>query len=69
MTSVEEISSGRSRKDLPNPGDGDGDGDDRSPLSSDDDPQAGVKNIEAISQTWTKLSLVFAYVGSVEFSC
>ena len=65
MTSVEEITSGRSNKDLPNPGHGD----DRSSLSSDDDPQAGVKNIEAISQTWTKWSLVFAYVGSVEFYC
>lgn len=41
------------------------DGDDRSSLSSDDDAQAGVKNIEAISQTWTKGALVSAYIGSV----
>ena len=36
--------------------------DDQSSLSSDD-TQAGVKNIEAISQTWTKWSLVAAYAG------
>ena len=65
MTSVEGISSGRSNRDLPDHSDGD----ERSSSSSDDDPQAGVKNIEAISQTWTKWSLVFAYVGSVEFYC
>ncbi|KAL8966296.1 MAG: hypothetical protein Q9197_006064 [Variospora fuerteventurae] len=35
--------------------------DDRSSLSSDD--QIGVKNIEAISRTWTKWSLVCAYIG------
>ncbi|KAL8731441.1 MAG: hypothetical protein Q9166_003416 [cf. Caloplaca sp. 2 TL-2023] len=38
------------------------DDDDRSSLSSYD-VQQGVKNIEAISQTWTKWSLVAAYVG------
>ncbi|MCJ1434969.1 hypothetical protein MMC27_004339 [Xylographa pallens] len=37
-------------------------GDDRSSLSSDD-TQIGVKNIEAISQTWTKWSLFSAYLG------
>ncbi|KAL9019249.1 MAG: hypothetical protein Q9185_003494 [Variospora sp. 1 TL-2023] len=36
--------------------------DDRSSLSSDD--QIGVKNIEAISRTWTKWSLVCAYIGA-----
>ena len=36
--------------------------DDRSSLSSDD-TQIGVKNIEAISQTWTKWSLFSAYLG------
>ncbi|KAL8658071.1 MAG: hypothetical protein Q9226_001303 [Calogaya cf. arnoldii] len=38
------------------------DDDDRSSLSSHD-LQHGVKNIEAISQTWTKWALVSAYVG------
>ncbi|KAL8707870.1 MAG: hypothetical protein Q9220_007154 [cf. Caloplaca sp. 1 TL-2023] len=37
------------------------DGDDRSSMSSD--AQNGVKNIEAISQTWTKWSLAIAYLG------
>ena len=36
--------------------------DDQSSLSSDN-TQAGVKNIEAISQTWTKWSLISAYLG------
>ena len=36
--------------------------DDQSSLSSSDD-QVGVKNIEVISQTWTKWSLVAAYAG------
>ena len=36
--------------------------DDRLSLSSDD-TQVGVKNIEAISQTWTKWSLFSAYLG------
>lgn len=31
--------------------------------SIDSDAQAGVKQIEAISQTWTKWSLIIAYVG------
>ncbi|KAI4197856.1 MAG: hypothetical protein LQ348_002110 [Seirophora lacunosa] len=35
--------------------------DDRSSLSSDD--QIGVRNIEAISRTWTQRSLVCAYIG------
>lgn len=34
-----------------------------SSTSSDDDAQAGVKNIEIISQTWTKWSLLCAYIG------
>ena len=38
------------------------DDDDQSSLSSDN-TQAGVKNIEAISQTWTKWSLISAYLG------
>ena len=29
------------------------------------DAQAGVKNIEAISMTWTKWGLIFAYAGYV----
>lgn len=37
-------------------------GDDRSSLSSDG-KQTGVKTIEAISQAWTRWSLVSAYVG------
>ncbi|MCJ1411817.1 hypothetical protein MMC19_005909 [Ptychographa xylographoides] len=37
--------------------------DDRSSLNSYDSVQAGVKNIEAISQTWTRWSLVSAYLG------
>ncbi|KAL8895025.1 MAG: hypothetical protein Q9192_003895 [Flavoplaca navasiana] len=36
--------------------------DDRSSLSSSD-TQHGVKNIEAVSQTWTKWALVTAYAG------
>ena len=36
--------------------------DDGHSLSSDD-VQTGVKNIETISQTWTKWSLIFAYLG------
>ena len=36
--------------------------DDASSLSSAD-AQAGVKGIEAISSTWTKTSLIIAYVG------
>lgn len=39
------------------------DHDDRSSLSSDEDAQAGVKNIEVISQIWTKWSLISAYIG------
>lgn len=42
--------------------------DDRSSISSYE-AQAGVKGIEAISQTWTKWSLVFAYVGYELHSC
>ena len=36
---------------------------DRLSLSSDDDVQAGVKAIEAVSQTWSKWSLITAYFG------
>ncbi|KAL8723051.1 MAG: hypothetical protein Q9225_000593 [Loekoesia sp. 1 TL-2023] len=36
--------------------------DDQSSLRSDE--QAGVKNIEAISQTWTRWSLISAYLGA-----
>lgn len=32
-------------------------------MSSDDSTQAGVRGIEAISQTWTKWSLIAAYIG------
>ena len=32
---------------------------------SSDETQAGVKRIEAISTTWTTLSLVIAYIGCV----
>lgn len=39
--------------------------DDERSLSSADSAQAGVKRIEAISTTWTKWSLAFAYIGSV----
>ena len=42
--------------------------DDRSSLSSDDDAQAGVKAIEAVSQTWSKWSLLMAYLGWVKAS-
>lgn len=35
---------------------------DRSSLSSDG-TQAGVKNIEAVSQTWTHWPLIAAYLG------
>lgn len=38
--------------------------DDRSSMSSYE-AQAGVKGIEAISQTWTKWALIFAYLGYV----
>ena len=38
------------------------DADDQFSLSSSE-PQAGVRNIEAISQTWTKWSLIVAYLG------
>lgn len=38
--------------------------DDPSSISSND-TQAGVRNIEAISQTWTKRSLIAAYAGYV----
>ena len=38
--------------------------DDHSSLSSHD-AQLGVKHIEAISQTWTRWSLISAYVGYV----
>ena len=37
--------------------------DDDSSLSSDEYAQAGVKTIEAVSQTWSKWSLVTAYIG------
>lgn len=43
-----------------------GDADDQSSLSSYE-PQAGVKSIEAISQTWTKWSLIAAYLGYMIF--
>lgn len=36
---------------------------DHSSLSSDDNAQAGVKTIEAVSQTWSKSSLIMAYIG------
>lgn len=36
--------------------------DDRSSLTSDV-RQSGVKNIEAVSQTWTQSSLIAAYLG------
>ena len=39
------------------------DQDEGSSMSSDDDAQAGVKTIEIISQTWTKWSLLSAYIG------
>ena len=35
---------------------------DRASFSSDE-TQTGVKNIEAVSQTWTQRSLIAAYVG------
>ena len=34
-----------------------------SSFSSGGDAQAGVKGIEAISQTWTQWALIMAYVG------
>ena len=40
--------------------------DDRSSLTSYD-AQAGVKGIEAISQTWSKWALISAYVGYVVY--
>ena len=43
------------------------DGDDAESFTSDD-TQTGVKGIEAISQTWTRWSLITAYLGSVPFS-
>lgn len=36
--------------------------DDQSSLASDA-TQTGVKNIEAVSQTWTQWSLIAAYLG------
>ena len=33
-----------------------------------DETQTGVKNIEAVSQTWTQLSLIVAYIGSVFYA-
>ena len=39
------------------------DEDGRSSLSSDEDAQAGVKNIEIISQTWSTWALIVAYAG------
>ncbi len=39
--------------------------DDRSSLSSYE-AHAGVKGIEAISSTWSKWALIFAYIGYVE---
>ena len=38
--------------------------DDESSISSSD-TQTGVRNIEAVSQTWTKWSLIAAYAGYV----
>lgn len=32
-------------------------------LFSSDETQTGVKNIEAVSQTWTQWSLIAAYLG------
>jgi hypothetical protein len=32
-----------------------------------DETQTGVKNIEAVSQTWTQWSLIAAYLGYVSF--
>jgi SP family sugar:H+ symporter-like MFS transporter len=51
-------------------------GPDRDTYSSDDhdaasetsEKQAGVKRIEAVSKSWTKMSLVIAYVTWVSFS-
>ena len=41
----------------------------RSESSHDsDEVQAGVKRIEAISTTWTTISLIFAYIGCVQIS-
>lgn len=37
--------------------------DDQNSLGSHRDIQRGVKNIEAISQTWTQWSLISAYIG------
>lgn len=37
--------------------------DESSSLSSDEDAQAGVKNIEIISQTWSNWALIAAYAG------
>lgn len=36
--------------------------DDQASFSSDE-TQTGVKNIEAVSQTWTRYSLIAAYLG------
>ena len=44
------------------------DADEQSSLSSDE-AQAGVKNIEAISQAWTKWSLIAAYLGYIIHPC
>ena len=38
--------------------------DDRASFSSDE-TQTGVKNIEAISQTWSQWALIAAYLGYV----
>jgi hypothetical protein len=43
---------------------------DRSDTASDDtETQAGVKRIEAVSRSWTKTSLIIAYVTYVMTSC
>ena len=58
MSSIGEAASAEPSKNQPLV-----DQDERSSVSSDDDVQAGVKNIEIISQTWTKWSLLSAYIG------
>ena len=55
---------------------GDGKTDESSPITSEhvsedggsDNSQAGVRRIEAISQTWSKPALIVAYVRSAWFS-
>ncbi len=37
--------------------------------AANDDVQAGVKNIEAVSKTWTKWGLIAAYSGFVLLYC